>query len=155
MGSSREWVIGTGESRLGVQPRGHGVGVWSKISKGGFWCWGTLIRNDHSMVSGICISLPQSSCAGELSLIPRLGCREGAGSGPAGGGGCCRVVQICGGIQVGFDCVLSTKVQTEAPRMSVLGKQSVPRLGETSQQAHYRVERSQQNLEDKCRQVLR
>lgn len=70
-------------------------------------------------------------------------------------GGCCRVVQICGGTLVGFDSVLSTSVQTEGPRMSVLGEQRVLRLGETSQQAHYRAERSQQNLEDKCRQVLR
>lgn len=72
-----------------------------------------------------------------------------------GRGGCCRVVQICGGTQVGFHSVLSTNVQTEGARMSVLGEQRVLRLGETSQQAHYRAERSQQNLEDKCRQVLR
>lgn len=28
--------MGPGESRLGVQPGGHGVGVWSQIARGVF-----------------------------------------------------------------------------------------------------------------------
>lgn len=39
--------------------------------------------------------------------------------------------------------------------MPVLREQRAPRLGETSQQAHYRVEGTQQSLEDRCRQVPR
>lgn len=36
MGSRLEWVIGPGESRLGVQPEGHGVDVWFQIARGVF-----------------------------------------------------------------------------------------------------------------------
>lgn len=48
---------------------------------------------------------------------------------------------------------LSTEVQTEAPKMPFLREQRVPRLGETSQQVHYRVEGAQQSQEYRCRQA--
>lgn len=122
MGSSLEWVIGAAESWLGVQPGGHGMGVWCLGNSGqeplqcGFW---------H-------MHFPPPKFL-SWGAFPDLRAWLGVGK-------YYRVAQICAGTQKGFVCVLSTKeVQTEASRMSVFGDQRVSRLGETSQQAHYRV----------------
>lgn len=71
------------------------------------------------MVSGICISLPHCSCPGEPPLISRLG--------PRGRGAAAGWYRFVEALSSGrFGCVLSTKVKTEAPRMSVLGEQRMP-----------------------------
>lgn len=89
------------------------------------------------------------SVSGICTLTPPKLLSWGAFPSPQG----CRVGQIYGGIlREGFDC-LPSKVQTEAPRIPVLGEQSVQArrdLPASSLQGR----RSPAESEDRCRQVL-
>lgn len=59
MGSRhREWVIGTGESRLGVQPGGMG---WVFVPRSPGLC---VSAGEFWWASGLGIPYPQSSCPG-------------------------------------------------------------------------------------------
>lgn len=107
------------------------MGVWSQISRG----WFLVLGNSGRYLAYI-PSLPQSSCPGEPSPVPRAA-------------GLDRYMEI---LREGFDC-LPSKVQTEAPRIPVLGEQSVQArrdLPASSLQGR----RSPAESEDRCRQVL-
>ena len=117
-------VIGTRGSKLRMRPEG----VWwvsGPRSPGLIFSAGELWS-----ASGICTPLPQGSCPGEPALIPRLG-----GGSAIGLDRCMEV------LREGFDCAARSRQRHPEYLCS---ESSVSRLGETSQQAHYRVEGAQQ-----------
>lgn len=71
MGSSPEWVVGTGESRCGVQRAERGVGVWSQVASGGFWSW--VMKSGAGTVWLLAYAPPPKLLSLEPSRILRLG----------------------------------------------------------------------------------